>query len=161
MGTSEISIRTEIQPGDIERIIEQHRILYEEEFGFNSDFSDYVATTLAGNIERIWIAEQNGEFAGCIGIVEVEKKNVQLRWLLVEPSARGNGLGQKLMYELLEYCNNKSYDLIFLWTVNKLPAARKLYELFAFQLVEENPESILWGQLLKEQRWDLSLNANR
>jgi len=158
---SEIKIRTEIQLGDIELIIKRHRVLYENEFGFNSEFGNYVATTLAGKIERLWIAEQSGEFAGCIGLVKISQRVGQLRWLLVEPGTRGNGLGKKLMDELLEYCKNKRYDLVFLWTVNKLPAARKLYEFFDFQLVEEKPESMLWGKLLKEQRWDLSLNANR
>lgn len=152
----EIMIRDEIYPGDIERIVFQHRILYEKEFNFNSEFGDYVEKTLK-EPARIWIAEIDGKFAGCIGVVEISSQTAQLRWLLLLPEARGMGLGKALIRKLIGFCKERGYENIFLWTVNKLPAARKLYEEFGFRLTESRPETILWGQMLSEQRWDLSL----
>jgi len=152
-----IIIRDHFTAGDIEHIIARHRKLYEDEYGFNNKFGDYVALSLSGKIERIWIAEQNGRFLGCIGLVETDKETAQLRWLLVEPEARGSGLGKNLMNTFLDHCREKKYMKVFLWTVDKLPAARALYERFGFVLTEERPETTLWGQRLKEQRWDLSL----
>jgi GNAT superfamily N-acetyltransferase len=152
----EIIIRDEISSRDIQHIVSRHRILYEDEFGFNSDFSDYVEKTLE-DPAHIWIAEIDRAFAGCIGVVEVFPKVARLRWLLIEPNARGMGLGKALIQQLLDHCKEKKYQTIFLWTVNKLPAARKVYEHLGFQLTESKPEALLWGQSLSEQRWDLSL----
>jgi GNAT superfamily N-acetyltransferase len=154
-------IRHEITKDDIDQIINRHLILYEEEFGFDSTFSDYVAKSLEGKPERIWIAEQNGRFAGCVGIVEADKYTAQFRWFLVEPEARGIGIGKFLMQELLDYCDAKGYNRIFLWTVNKLPTAKAVYERYGFMLTEQKPEKKLWGQYLIEERWDLSLKRNR
>jgi len=154
---SEIILRSKIHPADIETIIERHWILYEKEYGFDRTFRAYVTDSLQVKIECIWIAERDETFAGCIGVVEADKKTAQLRWLLVEPASRNLGLGRTLMQKLIDYCKEKKYELIFLWTVNKLPAARSLYEGFGFQLNEQRPEKMLWGQKLIEERWDLSL----
>lgn len=153
----QISIRDHYTAGDIEHIIERHRKIYETEYRFNGEFGDYVALSLGGGMECMWIAEQNGKFLGCIGLVKVNEDTAQLRWLLVEPEARGSGLGKDLMDRFLEYCKTKDYKRVMLWTVNKLPSARALYERFGFILTEEKPEASLWGQRLAEQRWDLSL----
>lgn len=152
-----LSIRAHYTAGDIAHIIERHRKLYEEEYGFNNEFGDYVAVSLSGKIERIWIAEQKGTFLGCIGLVESDNETAQLRWLFVEPEARGSGLGKNLMNVFLDHCRQKEYKKVFLWTVDKLSPARTLYERFGFVLSEEKPETTLWGERLREQRWDLSL----
>ena len=154
-------LRQDITTGDIDLIIERHRILYEKEFGFDSGFGDYVAETLEGKIGRIWIAEHLGTFAGCIGVVEADAATAQLRWFLIEPEARGSGLAKMLMRELLRYCEEKGYEKILLWTVNKLPAAKAVYKRYGFTLTERKPEALLWGQNLIEERWDLSLKRNR
>ncbi len=156
-----VTIRHDISSEDIDHIIARHRILYEKESGFDRSFADYVARSLEGKPERIWIAEQGGTFAGCIGIVEADKQTAQLRWFLVEPEARGSGIGKSLMQTLLEYCTEKEYERIFLWTVNTLPAAKAIYERYGFQPAEQKPETMLWGQKLIEERWDLSLKRNR
>jgi N-acetylglutamate synthase-like GNAT family acetyltransferase len=156
-----IIIRDHITAEDIEHIIARHRILYEREFGFDSTFGDYVARSLQEKPERIWISEHDGKFAGCVGLVEPDDQTAQLRWFLVEPEMRGMGIGKELMQKFMDYCNAKQYEQIFLWTVNKLPAARSIYERYGFQLTEEKPEKMLWGQNLIEQRWDLSLKRNR
>jgi len=157
----DITIRDHFDEDDRQHIIERHRIIYEEEYGFDQAFGDYVARTLAEKIECIWIAEREGKFIGCIGIVEVDEYTAQLRWLLVEQEARGSGVGKSLMQKFLDYCNEKKYERIYLWTVNKLPTARSMYERLGFHLTEEKPEKLLWGQNLIEERWDLSLERNR
>ncbi len=156
----DIVLRYETTPEDIDRIVQKHRALYEDEFGFDSAFGDYVEHSLEEKIERIWIAESDASFAGCIGLVEANDRTGQLRWFLVEPEMRGKGVGKALMEAFLEYCRSKGYETIFLWTVDKLPAARSMYERFGFILAEQKPEARIWGQILIEQRWDLSLKRN-
>jgi len=157
----EIILRSEIRPGDIGHIIRRHRDLYETEFGFSSEFGDYVEESFRESSPVIWIAEANGKFAGCIGLVETSSDLAQLRWFLVEPETRGMGIGKMIFTSAVDYCRKKNYRNIFLWTVNKLPVARKIYEEFGFHLTETKPEMLLWGQYLSEQRWDLSLDTNR
>lgn len=154
---SGITLRNTISSADIEFIILRHQVLYEKEFGFNSDFGDYVEESLKKNVERIWIAEVDREFAGCIGIAHNEDSVSQLRWFLVEPSMRGKNIGRTLMQTLIDYCIEKRYKEIFLWTVDELLAARKIYEKFGFTLTESKPKRLLWGKSITEQRWDLSL----
>ena len=158
---SAITIRDQISAEDIEQIIDRHRALYAKEYGFDATFGDYVAKSLEGKIEHIWISEDDGKFTGCIGVVEADEHIAQLRWFLIEPEARGTGIGKALMQKLMDHCIEKEYERIFLWTVNKLPAARAIYERFSFQLIEVKPEKMLWGQKLIEERWDLSLKRNR
>ncbi len=157
----QILIRDTITTEDITQIIARHRIVYEEEYNFDGSFGDYVAETLVGTIEHLWIAESDGKFIGCIGLVETNEQTAQLRWLLIEPEVRGRGIAKVLMQKFLDYCKVKKYENIFLWTVNKLAAARIVYERLGFQLTEQKPEELLWGQLLIEQRWDLSLEMHR
>jgi GNAT superfamily N-acetyltransferase len=156
----EIVIRSDNRSGDKENIIARHRILYETEFGFNSDFGDYVEESLNDQYERIWIAECDGKFAGCIGLVVVDS-TAQLRWFLVEPRVRGMNIGRQLLKTLIGFCKERNYSNIFLWTVDELHAARKLYEEFGFSLTETLPKRFLWGKSITEQRWDLSLEPNR
>jgi GNAT superfamily N-acetyltransferase len=157
----QVTIRDKISEEDIQTIIERHRILYQIEFGFDSTFGDYVAESLQQQSERIWIAERGGAFAGCIGVVRAEEGIAQLRWFLVEPEARGMGIGKLLMQKVLDHCGQLGYEQIILWTVNKLPAARAIYERYGFRLTEMHAEKALWGQKLIEERWDLSLKRNR
>ena len=158
---AEITIRNRFDANDIAKIVERHRIIYQEEYGYNSEFGDYVENFVKGDIDCIWIAESEGAFAGCISVVRVDDRTAQLRKFLVEPKMRGQGIGRKLIQRLIEYCKEKKYEKIFLWTVDELVAARKLYEEFGFVLTEEKPEKMLWGRNLIEQRWDLSLKENR
>jgi N-acetylglutamate synthase-like GNAT family acetyltransferase len=153
----DIRIRNHFDASDIAKIIERHRTIYQEEFGYNSDFGDYVENLLKVNIECIWIAESAGDFAGCISIVRVDDRTAQLRKFLVEPKMRGQGIGKKLIQCLIDYCKKKKYEKIFLWTVDELLAARKLYQEFGFELTESKPKRLLWGKSITEQRWDLSL----
>jgi DNA-binding MarR family transcriptional regulator/GNAT superfamily N-acetyltransferase len=159
-GLSPISIRA-FKPKDIEYIVDRHRVLYEAEFGFTSEFGDYVEEYVKKfiehkdeNYETIWIAEEKGEPVGVIAIVKVDDITAQLRWFLIEPEVRGRGLGHKLIEESINFCKEKGYKHIFLWTVNILEPARHLYKEHGFSLTECK-EHVLWGHHLTEERWDL------
>ncbi|MEP7234310.1 MAG: GNAT family N-acetyltransferase [Ignavibacteriota bacterium] len=153
----EVRLRSEVSEADITAIINAHRSIYEREFGFNQEFGEYVAASLKGDFAQIWIAETEGRFAGCIGVVKAAELSIQLRWFLVEPEFQGKGIGKLLIEALLEYCRAKKFDEIFLWTVNKLPAAKAIYERYGFERTQTKAEQVLWGQPLLEERWDLSL----
>lgn len=96
------------------------------------------------------------KFIGSIGIVNTGNSTAQLRWFLVEPEIRGKGLGNKLIKTALSFCKEKGYQQVFLWTINFLEIARKLYKKYGFQLVD-TLEHDIWGRKLREEYWILKL----
>ncbi|WP_147819849.1 bifunctional helix-turn-helix transcriptional regulator/GNAT family N-acetyltransferase [Salidesulfovibrio onnuriiensis] len=150
--------------GDMGWVIQRHCDLYGATHGFDEDFERYVLLGLAefaqkeNNRSRLWIAEQDGSRLGCIAVVEQEDNRAQLRWLLVEPQARGLGVGRKLVNTLLDFCREQDYESIFLWTIDSLPPARKLYQSVGFTLAE-SMDSTMGGEPCVEQKWVLSLKA--
>src|SRR6185503_728464 len=136
------SIRTNLCPGDIGRIVLLHGTLYAAECGFDETFEAYVAGPLAEFVlqrtprERIWLAEAGERLVGCIAIVAASESEAQLRWFLVHPDARGIGLGRKLLADAVAFCRDQKYESIFLWTVSELPAAARLYVQAGFRKVE-------------------------
>lgn len=157
----EVSVR-ESRPGDMGWVIQRHCDLYGATHGFDKDFEKYVLLGLAEFIQRdagrskLWIAEQDGNRLGCIAVVEQEDNQAQLRWLLVEPQARGLGVGRKLSETLTTFCREQHYDSIFLWTIDSLEPARKLYQSIGFELAE-SIDSTMGGEPCVEQRWELML----
>ncbi len=104
-----VQLRFQIKPGDLGEILRLHGIIYGEELGFDYMFEGYVAQTLAHfssrldlDKERLWIAELEGKIVGCIGIIKANGTKAQLRWLLVHPLARRQGLGKKLLGEAIQ-----------------------------------------------------------
>ncbi len=155
-----ITIRT-YQPGDAGYVAYRHGVLYAREYGFDHVFEKYVLQSLSKFLEEpakgeIWMAEVGGVIAGFIGLVEIDKTTAQLRWFLMEPEFRGIGLGRRLMETLMDYCRQKGYTHIMLWTFKGLDAAVHLYQKDGFTLTEEK-ENHEWKDLLIEQRWDLAL----
>lgn len=157
-----IVIRTELKPGDIGSLIYLHGVLYAQEHGWNHTFEAYVAGPLAEFAKsqaprgRIWIVEESENVAGSIAIVEVSKEEAQLRWLLLHPKLRGQGIGRMLMKEAVNFCRAQGYAIVFLWTVSALTAAAKLYEEFGFHMSNET-NSEIWGTTVTEQRYELRL----
>ncbi len=94
--------------------------------------------------------------AGSIAIVQASEKEAQLRWMLLTPELRGQGLGRFLVQEALEFCQAQRYASVFLWTVSLLTPATRLYQSVGFQLTEQKTHQI-WGAELTEQRYDLKL----
>jgi len=159
-----VTIRREIRPGDLGRVTALHGVLYAAEYGFDHRFEAYVGRTLAEfgesappGLGLLWLAERAGRLVGTVGIVEREEGAAQLRWLLVDPTARGQGLGERLIDEALAFCRGEGYRTVFLWTVHVLTEAARLYVRAGFRKTEEKPLAPLWGAMLAEERYDLML----
>lgn len=151
------------QPGDIGWIVQRHGALYKDEYDLDERFEAMVAGVLAELInsfdyqrDRIWIAEVDGERAGSIVAAKGSGKVVNLRLFLVEPWARGKGLGKLLLKECLRFARSAGYRYMTLWTLNILHAARHLYEQAGFVL-ESEERHLDFGQDLVAQTWDLKL----
>ena len=163
MPDTSISIRTEIKPGDLGAIMHLHGVLYAEEYGLDWTFELYIAKGYAEAAEaftsgkaRLWVAEDAGKVVGSIAIVGHSPEAAQLRWFLLHPSARGQGLGRRLLKEAIEFSRASGYQRIFLWTLSNLDAAIHLYRAFGFQKTEEATHR-LWGKTLTEERYELGL----
>ncbi len=159
---SSISIRHELHPGDVGYITYLHGTIYAEEQGFDNTFDAYVAIPLSefsksrSHRERIWIVEKEGKIVGSEAIVKFSESEAQLRWLLLDRSIRGIGLGRQLVDEALKFSLDAGYSYVFLWTVKALVVATKLYESFGFRKAQEETHEI-WGGIITEVRYELGL----
>ena len=157
-----ISIRHYLRPGDVGYITYLHGILYAPEQGWDHTFDSYVAIPLAefarsqSSSERIWIVEREGKIVGCTAIVKFSENAAQLRWLLLHPDLRGQGLGRRLVKEAIAFCQDAGYSSVFLWTVSTLPIAAKLYGSVGFREKEKVTHE-LWGSLVTEVKHELAL----
>lgn len=154
------------RPGDIGFIIHRHGVLYAEQYGWDERFEALVARIAADFIdnydetkERCWIAERDGAYLGCIMLVneKSEKNTAKLRLLLVEPSARGLGLGTQLIQQCIDFAKEKHYHRIVLWTQSILGSARRLYLGLGFKLVQEEAHES-FGPKLTGESWELVLS---
>ncbi|WP_145325344.1 bifunctional helix-turn-helix transcriptional regulator/GNAT family N-acetyltransferase [Paenibacillus xylanexedens] len=153
---SVVTIRDQYTDDDKEIMIEKQREFYTENCGFDENFIGYLRSTFEAKIEKIWIAEVDGEFAGCIGLVKKDDKTALLRWFIIDSSVRGKGVGTKLIQTLIKYCQKTQYEKLSLETVSQLKTARRLYSKFGFELTEAN-EQFMWGQDLVDEHWELKL----
>jgi len=151
------------QPGDLGWVVHRHGAVYAQEYGYDAQFEALVAGIVAQFVQRLdpkrercWIAEQRGEVVGSVFLVARSKSVAQLRLLLVEPNARGSGLGTRLVSECVHFARHTGYRKLMLWTQSELRAARRLYEAAGFRIVRKE-KNHSFGKDLVSETWELEL----
>lgn len=161
-GPAAITLREPL-PGDFGAIVHHQGRLYAREHGWDLSFEALVAEIIGKfgrdflpGRERCWVADREGEVVGSVFVVQAEPGTAQLRLLFVDPSARGQGLGRRLVDECLAFARQAGYRRMVLWTNDVLVSARRIYQAAGFQLVAQAPHHA-FGKDLVGQHWALDL----
>jgi len=159
---AEIMLR-EHRPGDMGWVVERHAVVYHEQDGWGPAFESLVAGIVKDFLEnfdaehdRCWIAERNGERVGCVFVVK-DGANARLRLLLVEPAARGTGLGTRLVEECIRFAREKGYRKLVLWTHAHLLPARAIYAKSGFKKLKKTEVHDTFGPRAVSEFWELEL----
>jgi GNAT superfamily N-acetyltransferase len=163
MDFNQLTLRSELRPGDLGWVIGRHGERYWQEYDWDAQFEALVAGIVAAfaanydaEREHCWFAELNGERVGCIFLVRASDTAAKLRLFLVEPAARGHGVGRLLVNECIRFARAVGYSTLTLWTVDILHAARHLYEQAGFRLIHSETNHN-FGHDLVDQTWELTL----
>lgn len=151
------------EPGDLGWVVMAHGEIYAAEYGWDTTFEELVAGIVAEFAEKrdpareaAWIAEVDGQRAGCVFCVTADEHTAKLRILLVHPAFRGHGLGARLVGECVSFAAAAGYRRLTLWTNDVLTSARKIYQAAGFTLDDEGPEN-RFGADLTFQNWSRTL----
>ncbi|HEX5295239.1 MAG TPA: GNAT family N-acetyltransferase [Streptosporangiaceae bacterium] len=163
----DVVIRELGQPGDLGWVVMAHGEIYAAEFGWDTSFealvarivADYAAGREPGR-EAAWVAEVGGRRAGCVFCVAGDEQTAKLRILLVDPAARGHGLGRRLVATCLDFARRAGYARVELWTNDVLAAARRVYLEHGFTLTAAEPHHS-FGADLVGQTYELDLGRDR
>ncbi|MDX8433342.1 bifunctional helix-turn-helix transcriptional regulator/GNAT family N-acetyltransferase [Mesorhizobium abyssinicae] len=152
-----------MQVGDIGWVTRRQGLIYAQDYGWDETYEALVAEILAEFVrkfdpkwERAWIAEREGEVVGSVFLVRKSDAVAKLRLLYVEPSARGLGIGKRLVDECIGFARAKGYRTLTLWTNDILVSARRIYQAAGFELAEEERHHS-FGKDLVGQTWNLEL----
>lgn len=156
------------QPGDMGWVVHRHGVLYAQEWGYDERFEALVAKIVAEFVqkfdakrERCWVAERDGEILGTVFLVKKSKTVCKLRLLLVEPTARGMGIGRRLVAECVRFGQRAGYKKMVLWTQSELDAARHLYKAAGFRIVGRQRHNS-WGRRgMVAEIWEKKLKEVR
>jgi DNA-binding MarR family transcriptional regulator/GNAT superfamily N-acetyltransferase len=158
----EIALRSH-RPGDIGWVVHAHGRIYAAEYGWDERFEALVADIVASFVkkldkdrERCWIAEMDGEPVGSVFVVRESKMVAKLRLLIVDPKARGRGLGRRLVEECIAFARDRDYRKLVLWTQSNLAAARAIYKKAGFKRVKQEKHAS-FGVKLTGEYWELPL----
>lgn len=161
--TRQITLRQELRPGDVGWVVKRHGELYAQEYGWGIEFEALVAEILATFVQdfdprwdHVWLAEIDGETVGSVFVVKQSEMVAKLRLLLVEPRARGLGIGRLLVDECIRFAREAGYREMTLWTQSILLAARYIYGQAGFRLVHSEPYTGI-GRDLVSETWNLTL----
>jgi DNA-binding MarR family transcriptional regulator/N-acetylglutamate synthase-like GNAT family acetyltransferase len=159
----EIVLR-EHRPGDMGWVVERHAVLYFEQDGWGARFEALIAGICKDFLEnfdpkreRCWIAERDGERVGCVFLVKQNSTTAKLRLLIVEPAARGTGLGRRLVEECIAFSREKGYRKLVLWTHAHLLAARGIYRKTGFKKLDKTETHDTFGPPAVSEFWELKL----
>ena len=151
------------EPGDLGYIVHQQGLLYAREYGWDWSFEALVSEIVGSFVrdfvpgrERCWVAEREGEIVGSVFLVRQDDETAKLRLLYVDASARGLGLGRRLVQACISFAQAKGYKRMVLWTNDVLESARRIYEATGFTLLEEAPHHS-FGKDLVGQTWGRDL----
>jgi ribosomal protein S18 acetylase RimI-like enzyme len=158
-----ITIRTDLRPGDLGYVIYLHGSMYGQEYQYGISFETYVAKGMYEfyaqydpDKDRVWICEDGGKIIGFLLGMHRSEEIAQLRFFILLPGYRGMGLGKKLMEFFMEYLREKKFRSCYLWTTNQQATAAFIYKKLGFELTKEK-SSNAFGMELMEQRYDLHL----
>lgn len=160
-----VTVRRADRPGDLGWVVIAHGETYARQFGWSTDFEALVARIVADFAgghdparEAAWIADVDGERAGCVFLVSGDEPGTaKLRILLVTPPSRGLGIGARLVRDCVTFASDANYQRVTLWTNDVLVSARKIYQAFGFTLTDEERHHS-FGHDLVGQTWTLELD---
>jgi len=162
-GKTEITLRDH-RPGDMGWVVERHAALYHEQDGWGAPFEALIAEIVKDFLqnfdparERCWIAEKAGSRVGCVFVVKENRTTAKLRLLLVDPAARGTGLGRRLVEQCIAFSRAAGYTKLVLWTHSHLTAARAIYRKTGFKKLPRTEAHDTFGPKAVSEFWELKL----